>query len=364
MALLFMDSFDHYVTADLLDKWTASGITSAGSSTITIAPAAGRRASGGLRLGLSGMPNNGVIYAHKTVVATDPTCVSGFAYGHGYAGANVNNGWAIAGIRDGAGPQISLCLNANNTLAVKRGDHQGTVLGNTAVALGAGIYTFVELKVLIHPSAGTVEVRFNGAAVLGPLTGLNTRATANSAWTTLVFGTQPALSFNVVGGGSGNMDYDDVYLLDGAGAAPWNTFLGDCRVDARYPTAAGATTGWTPSTGANWSCVDETAPNDDTDYTAAAAAGLTDTFVVQDAPVAGAAIYGVQHCLNAKKTDAGAASIAAVIRHGGVDYVGANQNPGTTYAELLAIAATNPGTAAAWTEAGFNAAEFGYKRTV
>jgi len=110
--------------------------------------------------------------------------------------------------------------------------------------------------------------------------------------------------------------------------------------------------------------VDEIPPNDDTDFTTAASAGLTDTFVVQDAPVANAIIYGVQHCLNAKKSDAGVASIAPVIRPSGVDFVGADLAPGTAYSYLLQIAATNPATGAQWTEAQFNAAEFGVRRTV
>ena len=70
----------------------------------------------------------------------------------------------------------------------------------------------------------------------------------------------------------------------------------------------------------------------------------------------------MQHCLSLKKTDAGVCTVAPVIRHSGVDYPGAAITPGTSYAYGLAIAATNPGTSAAWTEAGFNAAEFGYKR--
>jgi len=53
-----------------------------------------------------------------------------------------------------------------------------------------------------------------------------------------------------------------------------------------------------------------------------------------------------------------------VIRHGTTDYAGASLNPTTVYTVLHQIAATNPGTAAQWTESGFNAAEFGYTRTV
>jgi len=80
--------------------------------------------------------------------------------------------------------------------------------------------------------------------------------------------------------------------------------------------------------------------------------------------VAGAVVYGVQHCLDAKKMDAGPATIAPVIRHSGTDYVGAGLSPGLSYAGLLQVAATNPGTSAQWTVTDFNAAEFGYKKTL
>jgi len=360
MALLFMDSFDHYLTADILTKWTASGINNAGSSAISIA-AVGRHSSNGVRLGLVNMSSGGLIYINKTVTTSDPTCILGFAYGHGYSGANVISGWAIAGIRESAGHQISLCISPSNTLSVKRGDHQGTLLGSTSVALPFGVFTYVELKVLIHPSAGTVEVRFNGTTVLS-LTGQNTRSTANATWNTIVLGTQPSNTVNTVASSNGNMDYDDLYICDSTGAAPWNNFLGDCRVDPRYPTGAGATTGWTPSAGSNFQNVDDATPNADTDYNQATGVA-TDTFVVQDVPVTGAILYGVQHCMITKKSDAGAATIAPVVRHSGVDNVGADLYPGTSYVFGTVAQQVNPGTSAQWTEAGFNAAEFGYKRT-
>jgi hypothetical protein len=153
-------------------------------------------------------------------------------------------------------------------------------------------------------------------------------------------------------------------VLDGSGAAPLNTFLGDCRVDARYPTAEGASSAWTPLSGTdNALMIDETAPDDDTTYNSTSTVGATDTHVVQDAPVPGAVLYGVQLCLSAKKSDAGACSLAPVVRHSGVDQVGTAFNPGTTYLYNVTPYGLNPGTGAAWTEAGFNAAEFGYRRT-
>lgn len=342
MALLFMDSFDHYVTADIFEKWT----TGAGGTT-SINATAGRRGSGALRI-----VNQASCYALRGVAASGTTAIIGVAYKTSAFGAQ------FLGICDSSRTHILLITNADGSISAQRGNAftftgAGTTLGTTAPGiLLINTYAYIEVKVVIHDTAGTVTVRVNGAPVL-TLTTQDT-AQASSVWTAMY-----CANMNV-----GTADFDDLYVLDGTGSAPWNDFLGDCRVDARYPTAAGATTGWTPNTGANWAAVDDAAPDDDTTYTSAASAGLTDTFVVQDAPVAGAAIYGVQHCVSAKKTDAGAASIAPVIRHSGVDYVGADQNPGTAYAVLCTIAAMNPGTAAAWTEAGFNAAEFGYKRTL
>jgi hypothetical protein len=232
--------------------------------------------------------------------------------------------------------------------------------------MSAGVVAYVEWKVLIHPTAGTVDVRVNGVAVAGlSLTNQVTRNSAASQWTSIVLGIFDSVSNTTTAPGATLfMDFDDLYVLDGTGAAPWNGFLGDCRVDALYPTAPGATTGWTPSAGANWQCVDETAPNDDTDFTSATASPAKDTFVVQDAPVAGAVVYGVQHCFNVKKMDAGAATIAPVVRHSGTDFVGADLAPATTYAYVTQIAQTNPGTGTQWTAVGFNAAEFGYVKTI
>ena len=352
MALLFMDSFDNYVTADLLEKWTTTAV--GGSDTLGIQAAAGRRSSGGLRH--AHITNSNAGSASKVLTASGATAIVGVALKMPtpafYTG--------VLTIVQATSAQVSLRVNTDLTLSVYRGAfNSGTLLGTTVTPIVANVFAYLELKVLLSTTVGTIDLRVNGASVLA-LTSQNTQATGSATWTAVALGQHAA------GGSDANnhtKDFDDLYVLDGSGAAPWNDFLGDCRVDVCVPTGAGATTGWTPSAGANWQCVDDAAPNDDTDYTSAASAGLVDTFVVQDAPVAGAAIYGVQHCLSVKKTDAGIATIAPVIRHSGVDYVGADLFPATGYAYALAIAATNPGTGVAWTDAGFNAAEFGYKRT-
>ena len=346
MALLFMDSVDHYVTADLLEKWTAKG------SSPTVSAGNGRRGSSSLRI------TDNYQYAVKVVNASGTTAILGLAFKPSTLSPS-----QVFGIYDGVNSRehISLKLNADGSLSAYIGhsssqppaNNMGTVIGTTAAGLvAAGVFTYIELKVVIHDTTGTVDVRVNGASVLS----LTNQDTANNStvWSAIWVGTS-AFSMTI--------DYDDIYVCDGTGSSPWNGFLGDCRVDARVPTGAGATTGWTPSAGANYACVDDAAPDDDTDYVTAATSGLTDTYVVQDAPVAGAALYGIQHCLNLKKMDAGTCTVAPIIRlSGGSDVAGADLTPSTTYAYGLQIAATQPG-GAAWTEAAFNAAEFGYRKT-
>ena len=354
MALLFMDSFNHYATADMTEKWTSTSST--GGGTLSIGATNGRRGGPGLRV--SGSVSGASCLASKTLAPADPTTIIvGFSLTVS-AAPTTTAGAAQFRVLDGGTTQWSLVLLNDLRLRITLGGVTGTTIATSGVTgISLGVTAYVEAKVVIHPSAGTVDVRVNGVSVLSA-TGLNTRSSANNAWTSALLGITTGPSDTH----SGNTDYDDLYILDGSGDAPWNTFLGDCRVDACYPTAAGATTGWTPSAGANWQCVDEPAPNDDTDYTSAAAAGPVDTFTVQDAP-AGMAILGVQHNLSMKKTDAGTCTVAAVVRHGGTDYVSADLAPSTAYAYGLVVQQLNPGTGAAWTEAQFNAAEFGYTRT-
>jgi len=357
MALLFMDSFDHYVTADITEKWSSSISNFFG--TLAINATAGRRASGGWRFALTGSNSNAYAGISKTLAPADATGIMGFAVLIP-VGTVGTVGFALASLRDAGTAQVTLRANADNTISVCRGLQNGTVLGTSTATFTSGSYFYIEWKVTIHASAGTVDVRLNGVSILS-LTSQNTRNTANTSWNAAVLGWLELVTDSCSANNT-NTDFDDLYVCDGSGAAPWNTFLGDVRVDVRNPTAAGATTGWTPSTGSNWQNVDDAAPDDDTTYNSTSTINAVDTFVVQDAPVSGAAIFGVQHCLSLKKMDAGTCTVAPVVRHSSTDYAGSAISPSTSYAYGLVINQTNPGTAAQWTESDFNAAEFGYKR--
>lgn len=369
MALVFLDSFDYYVTADFLNKWTAQNSYYFGA--VAIQSAAGRHSSAGFRASTGNGNANagGGLWKLLATAPGDATCIIGCSCTAPTAGIGTA-GMALLSVRDGTTPQVTLRINSDTTVSACRGGTGGTVLGTSGATSLGSTSAYLEMKVLVHPSAGTVDVRVNGTSVLA-LTGQNTRNTANSSWNGIGIGAYDQV-FNCATATAVNFDFDDLYVCDGTGSAPWNTFLGDVAVSVRRPTGAsanGATnTQWTPSAGSNWQNVDDAAWNGDTDYNSALTSGLTDTFVTEDVPTAGSTVYAVQMTLIARKTDAGVCTLAPVVRCADgsavvADRVGTAVPPATAYSfSEPQIYSLDPGTNAAWTEAGFNAAEFGYKR--
>lgn len=333
MALRFIDSGgDYYSTAQILRKWPG-GATTGGS----VNAAGGRRGTNGLNM-------TNATY-HKPLDAQG-TWICGLAFL--LDNAPFNAGLVLIALYDGVTEQMSLRVELTSAkLIVSR---NGTTLATSAAALSLDVFNYIEFKVLISDTVGTYEVRVNGVNVLSG-SGADTKFTANA--------TADSVRFSVAGTNGTNIA-DDIYICDGTGAAN-NNFLGDVRVDAKFPDGAGNSTGMTPSAGSNFQCVDETTANDDTDYVQSDVATTKDTYTFGDITHVPVAIFGVQINMTARKDDAGARSIASVVRSGGADTDGATQALSTTYAQYQQIIEKDPNTAAAWTKTALNAAEFGAK---
>jgi hypothetical protein len=332
MALLFVDGADHYATADGLKKWNAFG------TGVTINSSAGRRGGGAIALAGS------TRFVDKQLPSNYATLIVGYAFDAG-GGSNT----AMLKILDGATIHVALFLTAANAIAAYRGDLT-TLLGTSAngVVPVSG-YFYIEAKVLISDTVGTVTVRVNGVAVL-TLTGLDTRNAGNAS----------ATGFRIMGTSATSL-VDDIYANDTSGGAPQNDFLGDCRIDTLFPNADGSNSAWTPSTGTDhYALVDESTPNT-TDYVETSGVGNKDTWNFQNLSAITGTIYGVQVSSAALKDDAGARSIANTVKSGATNADGATQALSTSQLYYMDIWATDPNTAAAWTEANVNAAEFGVK---
>ncbi len=329
MAVIFMDSFQHYATADLTKKWS-SGVAA-------ITAAAGRR--GGNALFFSGGGWNVI----KTFTANYPALIVGFAINITASGGL---GTPILGFRDGGTLQCYLSQAPDGAVYVRRsaGD---VALGQSAPGvLLPNVWAYVEIHAILHNTAGAIVVKVNGATIIN-LTGIDTASTANNSASEIIFSVS-----------SNSFKLNDVYVIDPA-TAPNTTFLGDVRVDAYYPSGDGALSQWTPTpSGAHYATVDETTPND-TDYIEAQTAGLIDLFQVQDLAVTPGAFYAVQLCAAVQKTDAGSRQLKGVVRQGTTNYAGAPKDVSETQQYALTQFNTDPSTAVAWTKPGFDAAEFG-----
>ncbi len=334
MALRFVESFDHYTT--ILTKWTAT----AGTGTVAISSGNGRRGTSSLRLTLVSTQTG---YIQKTIDAQATWTVGFWVKVSSFASAPI-----LCSFFDDATEHMRLHVTTAGLLVASRA---GTTLGTSSSGLTLNTGAYVEYKVTISDAAGAYEIKVNGSSVLSG-SSADTRNGGNATANIIRLGTASNTGATI--------DYDDFYICDGNGGAPNNTFLGDTKVQVLYPSATGTTNDWTPSTGTaanGYQLIDETAPNDDTDYLSSNTTNQVFTYNTENLSATTGTIHGVQTCILARKDDAGTRSIAPVCRSGSTDYVGSTVNLPDAYAYLCSVRETDPDTAAAWTISGVNAAE-------
>ena len=340
MTLKFMDSFDHYATANLLQKWTYTY----GDVTIVTG---GRFTTNCMRIA-------GNAYAKKTLGVNASTLTVGFAVNFG----SVGGGQIVIDFLDANERQMCVTgsiISGLFNICRGAGGEAVTILATTETPLYAGVWYYFEFKVVFHASAGSAELKINNTSYAS-VSGIDTTATANAYANEIRIGPRaPYYAAQL---------YDDLYVCDGLGAVN-NDFLGDHRVECLFPTGAGATTNWTPSAGANYECVDEVAPDDDTTYNSQDDADLpeTDTFAMGNLVSTTGTIAGVQSLLYERKDDAGDVTVCPVFRIGGTDYPGTGINIPDTYQYKMQVFEESPATDAAWEIAEVNGMEYGYKRT-
>jgi hypothetical protein len=365
MAFIFCDSFDHYAIADIERKWTQliDSNSGPGGSSHSTSLTEGRRSTDALKLTINSAATSGNVTSQfpRFVYAPVSTVIFGFAFKHD--GSNLSSGsdsesfsnqiWNLGSL--GAN-QIWCRLNPDRTISVLRGTGTATVLGTTSVALNQGVYTYLEFKVVIHDTTGSVVVRKDGSVVLN-LTNIDTRHNSDTV-NNIIIGVVRSQ-----GGGGYTFWFDDFYLLDSSGSTS-NDFLNDTRIDVMYPNAEGNTIQWTPSTGTdNSALVDEAEANGDTDYNSTGTVNNKDTLAFPNAPVASTNYHAVQVNMFIRKEEAGPGGIKAVTRLGGTDYLSAEYSFSSDYTDVRHIWDRRPSDSGVWTDTDINGAEFGYQKS-
>jgi len=339
MSLLFMDSFDHY-TGDPgisgVGKWGGgSGATSTNVSQF-------RTGTSSLRVGIG--------TTITKVLPASGGCVVGFAMFGAIAFTASND---IVQVMEGSVVHVALAMTTGGLITLKRG---ATIIATGTTVLALNSWNYIELKTVIHDTIGTYEVRINGVVEAAlTATGADTRNVGTTGqWDRVSIG---------AGTAANNTYIDDFYLCDTSGSIR-NDFLGMVKVECLLPqtdaAAVGSNQGLTPSTGTDHGAlVDENPPNT-TDYNGSATVGVLDTYNYPNMTLSGS-VLGVQTNLYAAKSDAGARTIARVIRPSIADYPGTAVSPGTTFSYHSEIRETNPDTLGDWTVAAINATQFGMK---
>lgn len=336
MTLRFVDSFDHYASADFSQKYTSA------SGPPSISAGNGRRSTACLRL-------TSTLQNVLRVLDSQSTWIVGFSF---RVSSLPGSDAAFLTFMDAGTNQCDVRLRSDGTIRVTR---NGTTLATSSNSLSTATTYYIETKIVINNSTGTLEVRVNGSSTNWiSITGQDTQNTANA--------TANTIQLTGVAGGF-NTDIDDLYVCDGAGSTN-NDFLGDVRVDCYLPNGNGNSsqlTGSDSNSTDNYLLVDEASQNGDTDYVQSATVNQKDTYAYADMSHNPASIFGVQINMVAKKDDSGNRSICSVIRSGGSDTDGTSQALSTTYSDYRQISETDPNTSAAWTRTNLNSAEFGVK---
>lgn len=242
---------------------------------------------------------------------------------------------------------------ADSVLLVRRGDYND-VLIDSGGTVPANTWCCIEIRALIDDVSGIVQVKIDGVQIID--FGGDTQVGTNDEVRAVVWGADPVAGLRVCYG-----YYDDLAINDPSGDRN-KSWIGQGGIVGLVPTGAGNYTQLAPSAGANWQCVDEVPPDDDTTYVEDAVVNQKDTYKMQDLVITSgytANIAAVQWVCRALNTVSGSRNLARLLRIAAVDYRGDDVGYDRTYDYRLEIMEINPATEAAWTESEIKGLEAG-----
>lgn len=302
------------------------------------------------------------ILGHSQVAITRilPSTFSSFFWGARVAIPNNSNqgGGPVIAFMDASGvtEQFRLQFNQAGVITAFRG---GSSLGTSAAGAipiaGASLnWCYLEVGVVLSATVGTITVKVNGTTVMA-LTGLN-----NCGGTGTVCGAWKAGS----GANTDNItsiNFMHYYFADATGGSPWNTFIGDVRVQTLLPTADNSVQFSHNGLGSNHANAALVPPVPNTDFNSDSTSGHQDSFNMGTIAASLTTVFGVNVKVLAEKSDAGARNLQTVVISGGTTSTGTSTGLQQTAQQLKTMYQTDPNTSAQWTAANVNLAKAGYK---
>jgi len=228
----------------------------------------------------------------------------------------------------------------------------GVLATSTVLMPLSGQWAHIQVKIFIHNTAGTVELRLNGSTTASwSATGLNTRNGSANFYANVV---------NVESNSAAGEGMDDFYVFNDQGAQP-NTFQGDVHAVRQLPTSDVAIS-WARNTGPN-NClaVDDTQDDGDSTYVSTLTVNATDTYGMAPLSPTPNTIIAVCPRYEARMDDAGPHTMNAQLTSGGTTVNLPTMNVASTYAYVSAAYPQDPNTGLAWTPSAVNACLLGIK---
>jgi hypothetical protein len=358
MSLRFLDSFDHYTLNDLQglgngQKWVWTGGLGNGASgfpqIVSLVPG---RFGNALRIGATN--NNSNWRIPTKVFDNQATWIIGFAFRFGILPTSSQ---IICEFLDSGTAQVELRLNTSGTLQITRnGNTLTSGLSTNTLSINTWYYVEWMMTIAASISANTCQVNVNGTQWINVATGQNTKNSANATVNMICLMDQ-----SITSPGINSYDFDDLYICDGQGSVN-NTFLGDSRVECRFPASNGSNTSWTVNgTTIGYAAVNDPTPNGDSNFISSSTLNQISTFNIPALSASPSSIAGVQIGYSGRKSDAGTRTVADVVKSSSTTNVGTSNNLPGSYVYNLHVLENDPATSAAWLTAAVNAVEIGVK---
>lgn len=267
---------------------------------------------------------------------------------------DTQGGPCIFSLRVSGNLVFELRQNSGGALFVSRNT---TAIGSAGAVMSSTTFSFLELKVTVHPTAGSYEVRLNGVTYLSG-SGVNTSGQGGTTADSIDLGTR----LNTGAIACAETWYDDMYIADGTGSGlSIRDFVGDCRPYELLPAGNGTFSDWaqTGGTGGSpYTAVNDTPNNGDTSYLASGTINARTTLTYPPAPAG--TIKAVIMAPWFRKDDANSHTVAARVYRAGVESTSAQTAlPGTSYTMKQIVMETDPADGSAWTTSKISASEFG-----
>jgi len=322
--LEFLDSFGHYDTATLYQKYNgpANGAVTAG---------VGRFGVQGLQPGLQG--------PRRTFKRNLDTIYCGAAFQ-----LNVLLDRVLFIFLDNNTPHATISVRPDGRISIL-GPGNTEVAVSTA-ALVTGTFYYIEANLIVANSGGFVEVRVNEVSVV-TYTG-DTQGASNAFATNIQIGQ---------GASSAPAYISDFYVHT-------TRYLGDIKVRYIKPNGNGTNRDFSLSTGTDdFAVLDDVPPNGDTDYAYSETVNDKISCAMEDVDLLGGTCEGIQVLANVRKDEANVRKIKTLILEGGTETLGDEESIPTGYYYATTCYDENPRTSAAWTDAQLDAIEAGIKIT-